>query len=176
MKKYNSGNTNNFKKRNRLYEVKENNKGIHIMYSNNKIQPFRDQNRSKMLMLFNDSIPNELPIKKSYGINYKSESPKYLSNNNKRKGGQKVSEKDISTKIDFNMFEYFCYEYFCYCWKKKYKTNIDIFDFGVNFYKSQMSIINIFNVIFLTQTMITNILNDKKHNYFDQITEIPIIS
>ncbi len=70
------------------------------------------------------------------------------------------------------MLQYFCC--CCCCGKKKHRKNIEIFDFGVNFYKSQMSIINIFNIIFLAQIMVTNHLYKKKHNILNQIIEIPI--
>ena len=178
MKKYNSSYANNFKRRSIISEFKDNHETMHIIRSNIKIPHIKDNNRSKMLMLFNDSTPNELPINNNFRINNKNESLNYSSNNsksngnnNKSHGGQKISEKDISTNIDFNIFEYFCY-----CRKRKYKSNIEIFDFAVNFYKSQMSIINIFNVIFSAQTMMTSQLNKKNHNYFEKIIEIPIIS
>ena len=168
MKKYNSGKRNDIKSRSIISEFNQNNEDINIIRSNNKIQNVKDQNHSKILMLLNDSGPNELPVNKIFEKKDKKESSNNLNNNI---NSRKVSNKDILTKIDFNMFEYFCY-----CWRKKYKTNIEIFDFGVSFYKSQMSIINIFNVVFLTQIMITNNLNKKNHNYFDQIIEIPIKS
>ena len=68
------------------------------------------------------------------------------------------------------------FEYFCLCGIKEYRKKIEIFDFGVNFYKSQMSILNIFHIIFLAQIMVTNHLYKKKQNISNQIIEIPIKS
>ena len=91
-----------------------------------------------MLMLFNDEPGNEWSLNKIFEKKNKKETPNYSTNT-------KVNEKEIITKIKVSMLEYFC----CCCGKKKHRRNIEIFDFGVNFYKSQMSIINIFNIIFL---------------------------
>ena len=75
------------------------------------------------------------------------------------------------TYIDFNILDYVCE---CKRKNRKKNQNIEIFNFGVNFYKNQMNIINIFNIIFLGQMLITNYLYKKNKNIFSQFIEIPI--
>lgn len=164
MKKYNSGKIYNIKSFNKNSEIDKNHQDLHINHSNIKIPHFKEHIHSKMLMLFNDEPGNEWSLNKIFEKKYKKETPNCSTNT-------KVNEKEIITKIKVSMLEYFCY---CCCRKKQHRRNIEIFDFGVNFYKSQMSIINIFNIIFLAQIMVTNHLYKKKHNILNQIIEIPI--
>ena len=114
-----------------------------------------------MIMLFKDDDLNELPINKKHkakGFNF--------NNNNLIS-----KEKELITYIDFNILDYVCE---CKRKNRKKYQNIEIFNFGVNFYKNQMSIINIFNIIFLGHILLANYLYKKNKNIFSQIIEIPI--
>ena len=53
------------------------------------------------------------------------------------------------------------------------KLEIELFNFGINFYKRQMDIINFFNIIILTQIMLTQ-QSEKKHNILSQKIELSI--
>ena len=66
-------------------------------------------------------------------------------------------EKVHSPFISFNIFDY-------YCLRKvtRRKTDIELFNFAINFYKRQMDIINFFNIIILTQIMIIKQSGHKK--------------
>ena len=70
--------------------------------------------------------------------------------------------------IDFNIFDYYCLRKIT-----KKSTEIELFNFGLNFYKSQMDIINFFNIILLTQIMLTQ-KSDKKQNILSQTIELSI--
>ena len=138
---------------------------VHIK-KNMEISNIKEQsnnNKSKMMMLnndeekFNDSLINKIFGKK----NLNKESQNHLTH--------KPFDEELLTNIDFNFFYYFCS-----CGKGRIKdVNIEIFNFGINFYRNQMSIINIFNIIFLSQIMITNFMY-KNNKSFSQIIEIPI--
>ena len=58
-------------------------------------------------------------------------------------------EKVHSSFISFNIFDYYCLRKIT-----RRKTDIELFNFAINFYKRQMDIINFFNIIILTQIMI----------------------
>ena len=77
-------------------------------------------------------------------------------------------DKGRRSKINFNLFDY-------YCFRKITKKNaeIDLFNFGINFYKSQLDIINFFNVMILTQIMLMQ-QADKKNNILNQTLEMSI--
>jgi len=79
------------------------------------------------------------------------------------------NENEYVSSIDFNILKLFC----CI---EKYKipsTNLELYNFGVNFYRNQMNIINIFNLLFLIEIMLTHHAH-KKNNFFNQIIEIEI--
>ena len=71
--------------------------------------------------------------------------------------------------INFNIFDY-------YCLRKipRKKTKIELFNSGINFYKRQMDIINYFNILMLTQIMLTQQSIDEKYKYLNQTIEISI--
>ena len=78
------------------------------------------------------------------------------------------NENDLIRNIDFNLFDYFC------GWVKVRNKveNIELFNFGIDFYKNQMNIVNIFNLIFLSKILIMHHATKKK-NILSQIIEIP---
>ena len=165
--KYNSGKANNIKSHSKISEIEENHKDMNIFKSNVKSLHLKEQNRSNLLMLYNSEPGNDFPNDKTFGKKLKKVSP----NCSNHYSAENKNEKELKTQIKINMFEYFCF-----CGIKEYRKKIEIFDFGVNFYKSQMSILNIFHIIFLAQIMVTNHLYKKKHNISNQIIEIPIKS
>ena len=165
---YNSDKNSNIKQR-----IKTTSKKI-VTYKNNKnstknftIPNKNDQNNnnmSNMMMKFKDEDINDSQISKLFWRNkFKKERNynKYIKTN----GNESI------TNIDFNLFDYFCK-----CKKARNKLgNIKLFKFGVNFYRNQMDIINIFNLIFLNKIMIMHYANEK-NNILNQIIEIPIIT
>ena len=133
---------------------------------NIKIQR-NNNNKSRMMMLSNDDEKfNDFQINKIFGKKKLNiENQNHFTHNAKLK----PIDGELITNLDFNYFYYFCS-----CGKGRIKDpNIQIFNFGVNFYRNQMSIINIFNIIFLAQIMITNFMY-KKNKSFNQVIEIPI--
>ena len=80
----------------------------------------------------------------------------------------KFIEKGNCATIDFNIFDYYCFRKF-----SKKKTEIELFGFGINFYKSQMDIINFFNIILLTQIMLTQ-KSENRQNILTQKIELSI--
>ena len=75
-------------------------------------------------------------------------------------------EKDNFCNINFNIFEYYCF------WKyTKKKIQIELFRFAYKFFKSQMDIINFFNIIILTQIMMKKQSNEK-NNFLSEIVEL----
>ena len=77
-------------------------------------------------------------------------------------------DKGRRSKINFNLFDYYCFRKIT-----KKNTEIELFNFGINFYKSQLDIINFFNVMILTQIMLTQ-QADKKNNILNQTLEMSI--
>ena len=78
------------------------------------------------------------------------------------------TDKDSDSLINFNIFDYYCLRKI-----SKKKTEIELFNFGINFYKRQMDIINFFNIIILTQIILTQ-KSEKKHNFLTQKIELSI--
>ena len=118
-------------------------------------------------MIFNDLNSNldDYQINKIYED--KKENKRKKSNFNIIKDLQNF-DKGRRATIKFNLFDY-------YCLKKitKKTTEIELFNFGINFYKSQMDIINVFNIIILTQIMLTQ-QKDKNQNILNKTLELSI--
>ena len=99
---------------------------------------------------------------------------KFLVYKKKRKndfniiGGLKNFDNGRRATINFNLFDYYCLRKIT-----KKETEIELFNFGINFYKSQLDIINFFNIIILTQIMLTQ-QNDKKQNILNKTLELSI--
>jgi hypothetical protein len=111
-------------------------------------------------MLFKNGNINNSNIFRIFGKN--------ISNNNNNDKTQNLNDEQIIQKINFKLIDYIC----CGKFKKK-DANIELFNFGVNFYRSQIDIINIFNLIFLTKSMLIQYENNK--DIFNQTIEIPVI-
>ena len=123
-------------------------------------------NFSKNNMIFNDANQNinDYQVNKIYE---QKKERKKKSNFNIIKDLQNYDKGRRST-INFNIFDYYCLRRFT-----KKRTEIELFTFGINFYKSQMDIINFFNIIILTQIMLTQ-QSDKKNNFLNQTLELSI--
>ena len=76
-----------------------------------------------------------------------------------------VINSNLNVGIKLNIFTYY---FGC---KKRGNKNIELFNFGVNFYRNQMSIINIFNLIFMLQILLVK-QSSNKFNTLNQIIEI----
>ena len=79
----------------------------------------------------------------------------------------KANNKGNISLIKFNICDYFCFKKIT-----KKETEIQLFNFGLNFYKRQMDIINFINIILLTQIMLTQ-KSEKKN--LNQTIEISMI-
>ena len=109
-------------------------------------------------MTFSDTKHNE--------INKLQMNRLYIRSKSKESDDLKQFEKDNFCNINFNIFEYYCF------WKyTKRKTQIELFRFAYKFFKSQMDIINFFNIIILTQIMMKKQSNEKQ-NFLSEIVEL----
>jgi hypothetical protein len=124
-------------------------------------------NRSKVEMLNKEENFNGNQISEFVDKNNDKTFPNKLSNFNLIKDF-KIIDKGNCATIHFNLFDYYCLRRF-----SKKRTEIELFKFGINFYKSQMDIINFFNIMFLTQIMLTQ-KSEKKHNILSQKIELSI--
>ena len=138
--------------------------------NNNKNPIFIEQNiinRSKMIMLFKDDDLNGSQISK---ILRKRKIKKNISSNyNNDDHDIKLKEKETINEVGFNFFDYFC----CIVKRVNKNFNIRVFNFGINFYRNQMNIINFFNILLLTEIMLTQFIY-KKTNILNQIVDIPL--
>ena len=116
-------------------------------------------NRSKSNMLFKndelnmEEIMNSLPKKKKSNFNILND--------------LKMLDRGGRSTINFNVFDYYCLRKI----NDNKNSEIEIFNFGINFFKSQMDIINFFNIIILTQIMLTQ-QADKKQNFLNRTIEL----
>lgn len=113
-------------------------------------------NRSKLNFMESNSHLNDIQINKIFD-----------QRNNLINNFKLIENKSLSN-IDFNIFDYYCLRKIT-----KKKPEIDLFNFGFNFYKSQMDIINFINIALLTQIMLTQ-RYEKKHNALNQTIELSI--
>lgn len=112
-------------------------------------------NRSKLNFMDSNLHLNELQINRIFAHNNNLYDCKLLEN------------KSLSI-IDFNLFDYYCLRNIT-----KKKSEIELFRFGFNFFKSQMDIVNFINIFLLTQIMLTQ-HTEKKHNILSQTIELSI--
>ena len=113
-------------------------------------------NRSKLIFMENNSNLNEVQINTIF------------DQRNKLNNNFKLLENKRLSIIDFSIFDYYCLRKIT-----KKKSEIELFRFGFNFYKSQMDIINFINITLLTQMMLTQ-QTEKKHNVLNQTIELSI--
>jgi hypothetical protein len=124
-------------------------------------------NRSKVEMLNKEPNSNRNQINEIFDKKIEKKISHKLANFNLIKDFKIIDKGNCST-INFNLFDYYCLKKF-----SKKRTEIELFKFGINFYKSQMDIINFFNIMFLTQIMLTQ-KSEKKHNILSQKIELSI--
>ena len=92
----------------------------------------------------------------------------YIRSKSKESEDLKKFEKESFCSINFNIFEFYCF------WKlTKKKNQIELFRLAFKFFKSQMDIINFFNIIILTQIMMKKQSNEK-HNFLSEIVELSL--
>ena len=120
--------------------------------------------KSKLKILNGEDNFNDYKINKIF--EQKNEK-KYISDFNLIKDFKFLDKGNCAT-IDFNIFDYYCLRKFT-----KKRTEIELFSFGINFYKSQMDIINFINIILLTQIMLTK-QSENNQNILTQKIELSI--
>ena len=119
---------------------------------NNNIDP--NINRSKVNMIMkeddfdlNNIIGSQKYKKKKSRINFIND--------------LKIFDTGRRSTVNFTIFDYYCLKKL-----KNKSTEIELFNFGINFFKSQMDIINFFNIIILTQIMRAK-QTDNKEIFFE---------
>ena len=90
----------------------------------------------------------------------------FIRSKSKENEELKKFEKENFCNINFNIFEYYCFSKFT-----KKKIQIELFRFAYRFFKSQMDIINFFNIIILTQIMMKKQSNEKQ-DFLSEIVEL----
>ena len=165
-----------------------------LIVSNN-VKNINKMSEDKLIELFNkypkdkenNINMNDLSINKSNNNMIFKEDNLNLYNikmsKNKKTEGKKESNRDLDinliknlkkfdkgrrSTLNFNLLEYLCFTKLT-----KKSTEIELFHFGINFYKSQMDIIHFFNILMLTQILLTQ-KNDKKKNIFNQLIELSV--
>ena len=116
-------------------------------------------NRSKINMIYKEDnlAMNDM---------FKMQKPKKKKSNYNILNDLKELDQGRRSTVNFTIFDY-------YCLKKlnNKKAEIELFNFGINFFKSQMDIINFFNILILTQIMLTQ-QTEKKQNYLTRTIEL----
>jgi hypothetical protein len=122
--------------------------------------------KKKMFLKEDHFSLNDKQVNRIININKRQMSNSIMKFNSDRK---KYDEGKRSM-ISFNLFDYYCFRKIT-----KKKVDIDLFNFGITFYKSQMDIINFFNIMVLTQILLTQQQNNSKNNNFlNQTIELSI--
>ena len=145
------------------------NKFTDINKTNVNVQNMGDQNfinRSNIGMIFRDEEIDDFKIIRVFG-NKKTKKVKNSNLIHTTKG--KAYDEDLISPIDFNILQLLC----CFGKYKIPNNKLELYNFGVNFYKNQLNITNIFNLLFLMETML-NKYAQKKNNIFNQIIEISL--
>jgi len=124
-------------------------------------------NKSKLSMLFKDEV-NDFQNNASFFKKSRKSSHNYTKNSTDLKGENK-SENELIGEVRVNLFDYFCN----FGIIENKRADIELFNSAVNFYRNQMNIIHFFNVIFLTEIMLSK-QSKKKNNILNQLIEIPL--
>ena len=110
--------------------------------------------------------PNKTYDNKKNELNKAQINRIYIRSKSKESDNSVKYEKDNVCNIKFNIFQYYC------LWRYTNRNiHIELFKFAYNFFKSQMDIINFFNIIILTQIMMKKQSNEK-HDFLSQIVEL----
>ena len=108
-------------------------------------------NRSKVNMILKDDdlVNNEI---------LKIKNPRKKKSNYNIFNDLKELDQGRRSTVNFTIFDYYCLKNL-----NRRKAEIELFNFGINFFKSQMDIINFFNILILTQIMLTQHTENKKN-------------
>ena len=110
--------------------------------------------------------PNKTYDNKKNELNKAQINRIYIRSKSKESDNSVKYEKDNVCNIKFNIFQYYC------LWRYTNRNiHIELFKSAYNFFKSQMDIINFFNIIILTQIMMKKHSNEK-HDFLSQIVEL----
>ena len=136
-----------------LNEVSVNRSRINMIYkeTNSYLNDLPQMNRIES--------PNKKRIRKSKSNFEMLELKKYMKADNKKR---------YWSNIDFNILDYYCFR------KVRKSVEIELFQFGFNFFKSQLDIINFINILLLVQIVMMR-QTDKKHNILSQTIELYIL-
>ena len=111
-------------------------------------------------------LPNKTYDNKKNELNKAQINRIYIRSKSKESDNSVKYEKNNVCNIKFNIFQYYC------LWRYTNRNiHIELFKFAYNFFKSQMDIINFFNIIILTQIMMKKQSNEK-HDFLSQIVEL----
>ena len=118
-------------------------------------------NRSKINMIYkeDDLAMNDM---------FKMQKPKKKKSNYNILNDLKELDQGRRSTVNFTIFDYYCLKNL-----NRRKAEIELFNFGINFFKSQMDIINFFNILILTQIMLTQ-QSEKKRYYLTRTIELSI--
>ena len=119
-------------------------------------------NRSKVNMIVKEDELNLQQIMNNKQVKKKKSKFNILND-------LKMLDKGRRSTINFNIFDYYCLRKI----NDNKNSEIEIFNFGINFFKNQMDIINFFNIIILTQIMLTH-QADKKQNFLNRTIELNV--
>ena len=140
----------------------------HISSKHNKyLNLERNLNKSKLSMIFKDE-DNDFQNNASFFKKSRKSSYNYTKNSTDLKR-EKKSENESIDEVRVNLFDFFCN--FGNIGNKR--ADIELFNSAVNFYRNQMNIIHFFNIIFLTEIMLSK-QSKKKTNLLNQLIEIPL--
>ena len=116
-------------------------------------------NRSKINMIYkeDDLVMNDM---------LKINKPKKKRSNYNILNDLKELDQGRRSIVNFTIFDYYCLKNL-----KNKKTEIELFNFGINFFKSQMDIINFLNILILTQIMLIQ-QTEKNRNYLTRTIEL----
>ena len=122
----------------------------HISSKHNKyLNLERNLNKSKLSMIFKDE-DNDFQNNASFFKKSRKSSYNYTKNSTDLKR-EKKNENESIDEVRVNLFDFFCN--FGNIGNKR--ADIELFNSAVNFYRNQMNIIHFFNIIFLTEIMLS---------------------
>ena len=157
-----------YKKENRLkkYNIIEKGDNFKVSQLSNlnlmkNEQDYSNINRSKIILFKDEDLTNQ----QINNIFRKKKLKKERQDNTNDLTNIQTNDNDINQNIDLSILKYY------FSCKKNRNKKIELFNFGITFYRNQMSIINIFNLIFMMQILLVN-YPVQKFNILNQIIEI----
>ena len=138
--------------------------------NNNPSSIEQNNNRSKMMMIFKYEEINSSQISKVFKVFSKQKIKKTKDISSYNSEDLKSNNNELISNINFNIFDYIC----CIGKIRKKNANIEVFDFGVKFYRNQLNIINVFNLIFLSNIILYKHPHIKVNSFLNQKFEIPV--